>query len=182
MLPARFVPALALAGLLVILLAACSTGEAPGWTFAPTPSPTVAPSVAASGAAGSAAPSGSAAASAAPSAGSAAPSAGSAAPSGGSGGTAGGGTVLAEVASGVAYATTTFQAPANQAFQITFDNQDSGIPHNIQIADSSGANVFEGDTVTGPGQTTYNVPALAAGAYKFSCKWHPNMTGDLTVQ
>ncbi len=171
MLPARFVPALALAGLLVILLAACSTGEAPGWTFAPTPSPTVAPSVAASGAAGSAAPS-AAAASGAP----------SAAPSGGSGGTGGGGTVLAEVASGVAYATTTFQAPANQAFQITFDNQDSGIPHNIQIADSSGANVFEGDTVTGPGQTTYNVPALAAGAYKFSCKWHPNMTGDLTVQ
>jgi plastocyanin len=172
MLPVRLVPALALAGVLVILLAACSTGEAPGWTFAPTPSPTVAPSVA---------PSGSAAGSAAPSApaGSAAPSA---TPSGGSAGGAAGGTVLAEVASGVAYATTTFQAPASQAFQITFDNQDSGIPHNIQIADGSGANVFEGDTVTGPGQITYNVPALAAGAYKFSCKWHPTMTGDLTVQ
>ena len=42
--------------------------------------------------------------------------------------------------------------------------------------------VFEGDTVNGPGQITYNVPALAAGAYKFSCKWHPNMVGDLTVQ
>ncbi len=42
--------------------------------------------------------------------------------------------------------------------------------------------VFEGDTANGPAQITYNVPALAAGAYKFSCKWHPNMVGDLTVQ
>lgn len=174
--PSRFVPVLALAGVIVVLVAACSTGEAPGWTFAPTPSPTAAPSAAASGApGGSAAPS----ASAAPSGGSTAPSA---APSGGSAGTGGTGTVLAEVASGVAYQTTTFQAPASQAFQITFDNQDSGIPHNIQIADGSGANVFEGDTVTGPGKITYDVPALAAGSYKFSCKWHPNMTGDLTVQ
>ena len=161
--PSRFVPVLALAGVIVVLVAACSTGEAPGWTFAPTPSPTAAPSAAASGAPG----------------GSTAPSA---APSGGSAGTGGTGTVLAEVASGVAYQTTTFQAPASQAFQITFDNQDSGIPHNIQIADGSGANVFEGDTVTGPGKITYDVPALAAGSYKFSCKWHPNMTGDLTVQ
>ena len=42
--------------------------------------------------------------------------------------------------------------------------------------------VFEGETVNGPAQTTYNVPALAAGVYKFACKWHPNMTGDLTVK
>jgi plastocyanin len=101
-------------------------------------------------------------------------------PSRASGGT--GATVLNQVASGVAFQTASFQVPANQPFQIAFDNQDSGIPHNIQIADGSGAMVFEGDTVNGPGQTTYNVPALAAGAYKFSCKWHPTMTGDLTVQ
>ena len=106
---------------------------------------------------------------------------GSVAPSAGaSGGT--GGTVLNEVASGVSYQTTSFQAPANQPFQIAFDNQDAGIPHNIQIADGSGAFVFEGDTVTGVAQTTYNVPALAAGTYKFSCKWHSTMAGELTVQ
>ena len=82
----------------------------------------------------------------------------------------------------VNFLTPTMEAPANQAFQIAFDNQDAGIPHNIQIADSSGAFVFEGDTVNGPAKTTYNVPALAAGSYKFSCKWHPNMIGDLTVK
>jgi plastocyanin len=162
--PARLTPILVVAGLLAIVLAACSSGAEAGWTFAPTPTPTVAPSVA---------PSASGEASSAPSA---APS-GSTAPSGGTGGT-----VLNQVASGVAYQTSSFQVPANQPFQIAFDNQDSGIPHNIQIADTGGTMVFEGDTVTGPGQITYNVPALAAGAYKFSCKWHPNMVGDLTVQ
>ena len=104
------------------------------------------------------------------------PAAPSGAPSGGTG------TVLTEVASGVNFQTTSFQAPASQPFQIAFDNQDASIPHNIQIADGSGAFVFEGDTVTGVNQITYDVPALAAGQYKFSCKWHPNMVGDLTVQ
>ena len=172
--PVRRIPAFALGGLLAIGLAACSAGSEPGWTFAPTPTPSVAPSSAPS----SAAPSGSAPASAAPSGGpSGAPSGGpSGAPSGGTG------TVLTEVASGVNFQTTSFQAPASQPFQIAFDNQDPAIPHNIQIADGTGKFVFEGDTINGPNQITYNVPALAAGAYKFSCKWHPNMVGDLTVQ
>jgi plastocyanin len=166
--PARFTTILVVGGFLAIVLAACSSGAEAGWTFAPTPTPTAAPSVA---------PSASGGASSAPSAAPSGSTAPSTAPSGGTGGT-----VLNQVASGVAFQTASFQVPANQPFQIAFDNQDSGIPHNIQIADSGGAMVFEGDTVTGPGQTTYNVPALAAGAYKFSCKWHPTMTGDLTVE
>ena len=188
--PARITLPLALIGILVVALAACSAGSQPGWTFAPTPTPTVAPSTVPSassrgsqrlgGAIGRGILGGSVRgglerpvqpASAAPSTGA------SAAPSGGTGGT-----VLNEVASGVNYQTTSFQAPAYQPFQIAFDNQDAGIPHNIQIADGSGAFVFEGDTVTGVAQTTYNVPALAAGTYKFSCKWHSTMVGDLTVQ
>ena len=166
MLRARSIRPIALtvaAALVAVVLAACSSGAEAGWTFAPTPSPTTAPSVAASGSAVPSAPSGSTAPSAAPS-------------------SAGGGTVLDQVASGVQFQTTSLEAPADQAFQIAFDNQDAGIPHNIQIADASGAFVFEGDTVNGVAQITYNVPALKAGSYKFSCKWHPNMVGDLTVK
>jgi plastocyanin len=170
---ARPVPALALGGLLALALAACSAGTEPGWTFAPTPSPTVAPSAAPSGsAAPSAAPSGSGAPSVAPSGG-----APSVAPSGGTGGT-----VLTEVASGVQFQTTSLQAPANQPFQIAFDNQDASIPHDIEIADGTSKLLFVGDTVTGVAQTTYNVPPLPAGTYKFLCKWHPNMVGELKVQ
>ena len=35
---------------------------------------------------------------------------------------------------------------------------------------------------TASGETTYAVPALAAGTYPFVCTVHPNMTGTLTVQ
>ncbi len=101
----------------------------------------------------------------------------SAAPSGGAGGT-----VLNEVASGVQFQPTSLEAPADKPFQIAFDNQDAGIPHNIQIADGSGKLVFEGDTNNGVNSIAYNVPALAAGGYKFICKWHPNMVGDLTAK
>jgi mono/diheme cytochrome c family protein/plastocyanin len=94
----------------------------------------------------------------------------------------GSGTVLQEVASGVQFQTAALGATANQAFQIQFDNQDASIPHNIEISDSTGAFVFEGDTVNGPAQITYSVPALAAGTYKFQCKWHQNMTGELTIK
>jgi mono/diheme cytochrome c family protein/plastocyanin len=103
---------------------------------------------------------------------------GSAAPSG----APSGGTVLDEVASGIQFQTTSLEAPADQPFQIKFDNQDATTPHNIQIADGSGKLVFEGETINGVNTITYSVPALPAGSYKFACKWHPNMVGDLTVK
>ena len=178
--PARLAPvfALALAAFAVVALVACSSGQAPGWTYAPPPSVTALPSVAPSDAAapGSAAPGSAAPGSTAP--GSAAP--GSAAPSAGTGATDG--TLLKEVASGVQFQSTTLEAPAGQPFQIEFDNQDAGIVHDIQIFDASGGILFEGETITGPVKTTYSVPALTAGTYKFACKWHPNMTGQLTAK
>jgi plastocyanin len=160
---ARLVPSLAFGSLLAIAIAACSAGAEPGWTFAPTPTPTIAPSVAPSGSAAPSAPSGSGA-----------PSAG---PSGGTGGA-----VLTEVASGVQFQTTSLQAPANKPFQIAFDNQDASIPHDIEIADGTNKLLFVGDTITGVAQITYNVPGLPAATYKFLCKWHPNMVGELKVQ
>ena len=100
----------------------------------------------------------------------------SAAPSG-----APAGTVVQEAALNIAFVNKDLKAPADQAFQIAFDNQDSGQPHNIQINDASGATVFKGDLVTGPAKVTYNVPALKAGTYPFVCSVHANMTGTLTV-
>ncbi|MEO8229636.1 MAG: cupredoxin domain-containing protein [Chloroflexota bacterium] len=179
--PVRPLPALVLGAFVALALVACSSGQAPGWTYAPPPSPTAVPSAGASGGASapaSAAPASAAPASAAPA--SAAPASaapGSAAPS-----AATGGTPLTEVASGVQFQSTTLEAPAGQPFQIEFDNQDAGIPHDVEIQDGSGALLFVGDTINGPAKVTYNVAALAAGTYKFLCKWHPNMTGQLTVK
>jgi plastocyanin len=89
--------------------------------------------------------------------------------------------VVQEAALNIAFVNKDLQAPADQPFQIAFDNQDSGQPHNIHINDASGATVFNGDLVTGPAKATYNVPALKAGTYPFVCSVHANMTGTITV-
>ncbi len=160
--------AAALTVILATVLSACSSGAQPGWTFAPTPPP----SPAASGAA-SAAPS--AGASGAPSA---APSGSPAAPGGAAA------TVLELTASGVAFDKTDLAAPAGVAFQIKFTNNDAGIPHNVAIHKDSptGAIVWQGEIFSGTDSRTYDVPALPAGTYGFSCVVHPNMTGTLTVK
>jgi mono/diheme cytochrome c family protein/plastocyanin len=101
----------------------------------------------------------------------------SAAPSGGSAGAS-----VSIVASGIAFTTPTVSAPADTAFVITFDNQDAGVPHDVAINDASGAQVFKGETFTGPGTRDYQVPALAPGEYPFVCTVHPNMTGTLTAE
>jgi plastocyanin len=68
---------------------------------------------------------------------------------------------------------------------LTFDNQDPSVPHNVVIFQGNndkGAQVFSGPLVTGPAQVVYNVPALVAGTYYFHCQVHPTtMFGHLTV-
>ena len=148
-----------------LALAACSAAT-PGWTYAPAPSKTPIPSAAASG---------SVTPSTAPSV---APSAGAS----GEPSTAPGGTVLQLSAQNVQFDTTTLTAPANTPFQIEFSNNDQGIPHNVAIKDSAAQDVFNGAIFNGVDKQTYDVPALAAGTYKFVCSVHPTMTGELTVQ
>ena len=89
--------------------------------------------------------------------------------------------MLNQAALNVSYSTSQLAAPADAGFQIAFDNQDSGIPHNIEIVDSNSQSVFKGEIITGPAKTVYNVPALKAGTYSFVCSVHPNMTGTLKI-
>jgi plastocyanin len=152
---------IALAGLAALTFAACAGGGEPTWTYAPAPSPTpvVVPSVAPC-------------ASAAPGA-SAAPSADASAPAG---------QALIEIsAQNIKFDKATMQAPAGQAFQIKFVNNDAGIPHNVAIKDANGNIVFDGEVFNGVDTKVYDVPALGAGEYQFYCKIHPNMVGTLSV-
>jgi plastocyanin len=107
-----------------------------------------------------------------------APASPAASPSGGASAPAG--TGLAVAAKDIAFQPTALTAKADTAFTIDFDNQESA-PHNIAIKDASGAEKFKGEIVSST-KITYQVPALAAGAYTFWCEVHPNMTGTLTVQ
>ena len=91
------------------------------------------------------------------------------------------GNVVNQTALNLKFGTAVLQAPANQAFTIHFDNQEAGLPHDIQISDPAGNVFFKGETVTGPKSIDYAVKALPAGSYPFSCSVHPAMTGTLTV-
>jgi len=82
-------------------------------------------------------------------------------------------------AQNIAFDTRTLIVPANRPFDLVFDNNDAGVPHNVQI-DSSPAReqtLFDGEVVDGVISITYHVPELAPGEYYFLCKIHPNMNG-----
>ena len=172
----RLAPVLLVTGL---MLGACVNTAAPGWTFEPPPA-TASPAASGGGSAapsGSAGPSGSASAAPSASAGGSSASPSAAPPSSGSAGT-----TLKLVAANVAFDQTQLQAPAGQPFHIALTNNDTGVQHNVQIKAADGSEKFKGALITGPSTMTYDVPALSAGSYTFSCVVHPTMTGTLTVQ
>jgi len=172
-----------LAVVAAIAVAGCASSANAGWTFAPVPSVTPAPSVAASG---GPTPSGAVAPSAAPPTASplssAPPPAPSASAEAGASTAPSGGASVSISALNIEFQQTSVDAPAGQPFTILFNNMDSSVPHDVWIKDATGNPVFQGGIVTGPAQTTYNVPALIAGTYTFSCSVHPNMTGTMVVK
>jgi hypothetical protein len=98
----------------------------------------------------------------------------------GAGGPGGEGPVVH--AKDVAFVQTSFSAPADQPFQLTFVNEDEGILHNIEIKDETGLSVFQGEQFPGVETMVYDVPPLGAGSYSFICSVHPTMTGSATIQ
>jgi plastocyanin len=82
----------------------------------------------------------------------------------------------------IAFDTTNATVPAGRPFTIHFVNNDPGIPHNVEIRDGAGAQVYLGEIFPGVADRTYEVPPLGAGTYPFHCTVHPNMTGTLTAQ
>ncbi len=91
--------------------------------------------------------------------------------------------VLDVVAKGLAFEPTCLVAQAGAPFDLTFDNEDAGIQHNVAIyTDATAAdNLFRGEIVTGVVTTTYKVDALDAGSYYFQCDIHTTMKGQFVV-
>jgi len=165
---------MAAAPALAFVVAACSGAYgagAPAYTYAPPSSASASPAMSmsptASKSAASAAPAASVPASAAAKAAGSTPTIGA---------------TLRISAKNIQFNTDRLEAPAGRAFMLVFDNNDPGVPHNIEIRDATGASMFKGKIFTGPAKASYEVPALAAGSYVFLCDVHPTMTGTVTVK
>ncbi|MBI5284838.1 MAG: cupredoxin domain-containing protein [Chloroflexi bacterium] len=94
-------------------------------------------------------------------------------------------TALKITAVGIQFDTAELAAPAGQELTLTLDNQDGGIPHNINFfkgADATAESVAKTAIETGKIVQTLTFGPLDAGSYYFQCDVHPNMAGVLTVQ
>ena len=83
--------------------------------------------------------------------------------------------------SALAFSTGRLVVPADAPIDLTFDNRQAGVPHNVHVLQGSEP-VFEGETVTGPTSVVYHVPPLQPGEYQFICSIHPPMTGTLVAR
>ncbi len=101
-------------------------------------------------------------------------------------GPSGGQTVSASLAAkNIAFDKSSITVPAGATVDLTFDNQDAGIPHNFAVYTDSTAKtkIFAGEIVTGPKTVTYTFTAPSQpGTYFFRCDVHPTtMTGSFIV-
>ena len=85
-------------------------------------------------------------------------------------------------AKGVKYDLAKFAVKAGEAVELTFHNEDVGVPHNVAIVASDGTKLFSGEKIAGDATVTYEIPALKEGAkYTFICEVHANMKGEVDV-
>jgi plastocyanin len=93
------------------------------------------------------------------------------------------GRTLEVTAQGIAFDTNCLAAPADQPFEILFQNEDPD-SHNVAIYTDSAAaeTLFQGEIFPGPDDRTYRVDPIQSGDYFFRCDVHPDlMTGTFVV-
>ena len=90
------------------------------------------------------------------------------------------------VAQSLAFDTDEIDLLAGTPTTITFENRDSGIPHNLSIYRDEAYTdpVYPpGEPFPGPGEQTYQLPPLEPGTLYFRCDVHPTtMEGTVVVE
>lgn len=90
---------------------------------------------------------------------------------------------LTITAKDIAYTEALFDAPAGRPLDVTFDNRDAGIPHNVVLkaGPAFATEIFKSDITTGVSTEQFAIPGLVPGVYQFMCAVHPNMVATLNV-
>ncbi len=64
-------------------------------------------------------------------------------------------------------------APADEAFEVTFNNKDA-FGHSFSVYEKEGGEeITRGEIFSGPKELANKIPALNAGTYHFQCDVHP---------
>jgi plastocyanin len=87
-------------------------------------------------------------------------------------------------AENISFDTSCIEIPSGEKVVIRFVNNDAGTQHNIAVFPSSDQlsdPLFQGDLVTGPDTTDYEVGPFEPGEYFFHCDVHPTMSGVFRV-
>ena len=89
---------------------------------------------------------------------------------------------MAKADADLAFDANVIEAPAGEAFTISFTNNDSA-PHNVSVYTEEGGEVIvEGEVIDPGASTEVQVEALDAGEYYFVCDIHPDMNGSVVVE
>jgi len=79
----------------------------------------------------------------------------------------------------IAFDVDRIDATAGEELTITFNNNDTDVPHNIHV--QTGSVDEKTDITPGPDTQTLRVTIDDPGSYTFICDVHPNMTGKVVV-
>lgn len=84
-------------------------------------------------------------------------------------------------AASIAFDPSEITLPAGTPLRIILDNQDSGVAHDIRVANGD-QEIAVSPTVTGPAQTEVRFGPLEPGTYQLTCTIHPSMKATLTIE
>ena len=105
---------------------------------------------------------------------------------GGHAGGGGGGEAVTLTARGSKFVEQRLEFAPNSRVTLRLVNEDRSVPHNFVLfrgEDAQAPQIFRGEIVTGPAETTYSFTAPGAGSYFFYCEVHPQtMTGTAEVR
>ena len=88
------------------------------------------------------------------------------------------------VAQNIAFSPAELHVPVGTPIALHFEHRDAGVPHGLVLEAPTNppTPLYTAEVVTGPTTQDALIPGLIAGAYRFTCQVHPNMSATLVVE